>query len=311
MSIYTREELEKLLQVNGQEKVYLPNSIFTELKRAMVGHEKNKSSKHIPFAYAYVFIISYLWRYAKFGSSTNDYDYTEKELKRLLGVNEVSKGFDYITKKGGILEQLDYIRKESDYPVSVKLDDNNLLEFTMYSEIIDYIPHELKQSRRNRKVNFPVRGYYFCPESEEDDYEDGYFFEIENTHEVSIETFLHCMSKEDIGLEGFYVFQYLSYQSNNGKRFWNCPQNYFESEFGINAKMVREKIKALEAYNMIENTHELMILGLPADVKAFANGYSVIESTYWRETKKEVPKRKVMNYKRALREFGDTVFLYS
>lgn len=321
LPIYTRTQLESLLHVSNDEKIYLPNSIFKELQKAMIGHGKNKSSKHIPFAYAYVFLISYLWRYAKFGCITHDYDYTEVELKRLLGVNGVSKGFDYITKKNGVLEQIGYIRKESDYPVTWQFSKKvinshgatDYLEFTMHSDIKEMLPTSDK-STRNRKVNFPLRGYYGCLEHELEGYEDGYLFEIHEvnnetvrgTHEVSFETFLFCMSNDEIGLEGFYIYQYIYYQSFGGKRFWNCPQKSYESEFGIDIDMVKTKFKVLEEYGMITNTHEMMIMGLPSDKVAKANAYCANKFMMFREAKATVKKRQVISYKKACELYGDS-----
>ncbi|MED1803067.1 hypothetical protein ABEZ21_23940 [Brevibacillus porteri] len=326
MLIYTRSELEERLHVDEREKIFLPNSIFQELKNAMTGNEKNRSSKHIPFAYAYVFLISYLWRYAKFGLQNGDYDYTEDELKRLLTVSGSNKNMNYITKKNGVLEQIGYIRKVSDYPIvphfSNKVGNSyeafNNLEFTMLSDLDGYMKESIgKDNLKNRKVNFPVRGYYGCKEHEEENYTDGYLFEIheinnetaKGTHEVNIETFLFCMSNDGIGLEGFYIYQYLKYQSFNGDRFWNCAQKDFESNFGIDTDMVKSRLKTLEEHRMIVNTHEMMILGLPVDKNMPACAYKVNNPISFSNEKVSIPKRVVMSYAKAVAIYGESIFL--
>lgn len=324
MPIYDRDKLHQLLHVDEREKIFLPNSIFDELKGALLNHPKNKSSKHIPFAYAYVYLTSYLWRYAKFGLLDGTYDYTEDELKRLLTVSGNNKELNYITKRNGVLQELRYIRKVSDWPIvwsygnSVhNWDNDGSLELTMLSTLKDtWVPAMGDKSTRNRKVNFPVRGHFELPEDEEENYESGYLIyvgeinneKIKGSHVVDIETFLHCMSIDDLGLEAFYIYHFISWKSQMFE-YWNCPQAELPCEMGIKIDTIKDKLKVLEQYNMITNSHEMFITALPSDKKMKANEYSVNDSVRFKESKKEISKREVLHYDLAVSRYGDEIFL--
>lgn len=76
-----------------------------------------KSSRYIAFAYSYIYLTYYMYRYCKFYYYTNNgltnYDIDKKMLKKILGVPPNSDVYTYITKKDGLLNKLGYIEKVS------------------------------------------------------------------------------------------------------------------------------------------------------------------------------------------------------
>ena len=127
---YDHEQLKEILfYYNEESKIFLPNSIFDELKENIDIDQKKRGSEHIAYAYSYVYLISYLYRYAKYANHL----FTENDLKKILQTVEANKHKTYITKKGGVLDQLKYIKKRKEFPVIYEY-DYDTPEFTTNEE---------------------------------------------------------------------------------------------------------------------------------------------------------------------------------
>lgn len=105
--------------------IYLDNRIFGELSK----HIEN--SKHLAFAYSYIYYITYLYRYCKHTAS--NVQITQEAIKKTLGYSPKNKTVDYIIKKGGLLDTIQYTLTTTDYPLEYGFDENRLLYFNTVS----------------------------------------------------------------------------------------------------------------------------------------------------------------------------------
>ncbi|KGR75056.1 hypothetical protein [Ureibacillus sinduriensis] len=280
-----------------EHKVFMPNEIFTELK----GYENDegvfvegfydkegrkinefKSSTHIAFAYAYVYLSHYMYRYCKYytlwnNSLDGNKSIDESMIKRILGFPSKSNSYSYITKKGGILDRLGYIRKESDRPLECILHEhmitNGVWEINHFVMTSEY-PENYGNSK-NRKINFPVKAFYRGVWAEEDGYNNGTFWEIENTHMIDIDIFMYCMADKDLGVEAFYMYSFLLYQNDKFKKGFTCSIENLVSVTGLTVEIVKKQLRNLEKRNMITNNHMPFCKDKPEGKKTKANTYGV------------------------------------
>lgn len=289
----SKKELKETLQYNQEEVIFMPNEIFEDLKKAIT----TQCSKHIAFAYSYYFLVMYLYRYAKHGSN----DFKKTLLKQLLGYAPKSMAVDFIVKKNGLLNQLGYTEVSSDFPIQwhfTKSDsvaflhgmEADFLEFTMYSELED------RKNMRNRKIDVPVKGLYRTKESECDDYLDGTFYDQKNTHKIGIEEFIHCMSNEELGVEGFYLYSLIKHKNNLFQGFWNISQEKLVGLSGLGRDKCKNVLQALRQYRMIEATVVPWVKDRPEYAKTKSNGYRVNHPSVFVTEKVEIKKRKVINW---------------
>jgi hypothetical protein len=196
-------KLIKYLQYNEKESnIYLPNEIFKDLSSELEG------SSHIAFAYSYYYFISWLYRYSKYGQFNIDV----KQIKEVLGYSPNSKEINYIIKKDGVLDQIGYTFSSTDYPIAWDFNDGEI-EFTMFSDLdLDLRKILMHQKGRNYKVKVPVKAFWRDKISEEEGILDGTFYDIRNTHHISFDVFLECMSNKELGCTGFYLYGYLRYR---------------------------------------------------------------------------------------------------
>ena len=133
----------------------------------------------------------------------------EKMIKKVLCTGEKSTAYTYITKKDGLLEKLGYIRKTRDIPTEAILVENSkgkweLDDFVMQSEYPD-----VYEIPKNRQSNFPVKGVFREQYAEEDNYYNGTFYDISDTHQIDIDIFIYCMADKELGIAGFYLYCFL------------------------------------------------------------------------------------------------------
>ncbi|MDI7740560.1 hypothetical protein QMK38_00970 [Lysinibacillus fusiformis] len=329
-SYFTIDDMQQIMEVNGKDamKIFIPNQFFYDLLQCedfkpkisrtktkdgdLNTHVKEANVNHIAFAFSYLFIISYMYRYANFTFYKNDKEYfiDDKIIYKMCGISPTSRGNDgvsYITKKGGVLERLGYIKKDKDFPIDYiyyedlngKKDFNDV-DFVMYSEIKDDLPSSFK--RKNKQINYPVRAFYYDNESEQEGYCDGYFYNIQNTTEISLSLFIYCMSKGDIGKLGFYLYCFLKskcdyFESTSGNKKYTRALNDLVNDTGIGKTKLSELLKVLEEHNMISNSHKPFVMDLPEGKKVPPNDYVTNNyEDFFKSFKGEVEIRKVMDY---------------
>jgi hypothetical protein len=336
---FNEKELREILGVYNDEikKIYMPNDIFNDLincnefkskiscvrnqENKVNRYEKNANANHIAFAFSYLYLASYMYKYARFTYYKNyseEIFIDDKIMYMILNSSPTSRGKDgisYITKKGGVLEKLGYIRKEGDYPLRVGYEidpytkeiDISSLDFVMFSDIKNELPSGDSKGARARKVNYPIRAFYLDEESERINYNDGYFYLVNNSTMIDINVFIYCMARRDLGTVGFYLYCFLKSKCDYFGSITKSAQYTksmvdLELETGIGKTKLDNTLKSLERHNMITNSHRPFVPDLPNDKKIPANSYSVNDYKDFRI--RDVKTRRVMSYQRYDKEIG-------
>ncbi|MFQ3542839.1 hypothetical protein Q7A53_02050 [Halobacillus rhizosphaerae] len=285
MPIYFSEkDYESILEHNSFErKVFVPNEFFSDWLEVIDVDEDKKSSKHIAFGYSYYYLITYLYRYTVYGKQT-EYSLTEDTIKKMLTVSPHSKGkngVNYISKRGGLLEKIGYIRKTKDFPVMHEFyqGDQEVI-FRYISELKEEgLSSDYETNYRNYTISEPIHltnGYKVDTGDGYDEYINPTKDEIDDTTMIPIDVFIFCVTREALGIEAFYIYSILKYYSSYFGGKWNCPLDKLPEAFGMKIDTIKRKMKSLEEHNMIFNSHSPYVVGLRdyTDKTILANSYS-------------------------------------
>lgn len=246
-----------------ENKIYMPNEIFQDLK---VLH--SKGSSHVAFTYSYYFLISWLYRYAKYW----DYQIDVKMIKRMLGYNENNKKINYIIKKDGFLDEIGYTRTNSNFPVAYEYKDD--LEFTMLSDLDKEVQAEIiNQKGRNFKIKVPLKGIWRDSESERNRDWNGTFFQIDYTHEMRMDLFEFCMNDKQLGVNAFYLYGYLKYRCDKYD-YYQVSMERLGEEIGMSRSTVYRYLNKLIS-NEIVQYEENGCVFIEGEYKKEANSYTV------------------------------------
>jgi len=289
----TYAEMEQLLQFNDYEsKVFMPNEVFSDLQKNI------DNASHIAFAYSYIYFITWLYRYAKYGMVNELID--QKFIKKVLGYNENYKKLDYLIKQNGILEQMGYIRTEKDFPIAYSYDEIDGLQFQYIDDFKEFTAYiKVLNVPKNFKIKFPVKAFYRYPNDEEmqkeydEGYEDGTFFYVDRTHLVPFEAFIFCMTNEDLRCTGFYLYAFLRCM-NQIYDGYRVPLETLEEKTAIKGRTLDKYLDSLKKYNMIHCKVEDFVVGLGKGEK-MPNTYFTNEPTNFTNIAKQYQKRKVMS----------------
>ncbi|WP_409174835.1 hypothetical protein [Brevibacillus fortis] len=296
------EELKKILGSNDKDKVFMPNEIFVDLKMHL------KDSSHIAFAYSYYFVITYLYRNARYRNvidkSGKEIEINQSELKQILGYSKDNKTTNFIIKQNGILDQMGYTQTVSDFPTYIerkilclgkeKLSDELYIE--MYSDMDLETKKYLKENRRNHKIKYPVKAFYRTPEDQKDSHQNGTFFFVDSTHGIPVDVFIYCMTNKEIGCVGFYLYSYLKRMNDMFEKGYDVPLERLSENTGIKPTTLDKYLDKLKAYNLISCIVRPFVVGKPTDVKLKANTYRTHEFDQFLYTRQWYEKRKVMSY---------------
>ncbi|MGG1553293.1 hypothetical protein [Paenibacillus ferrarius] len=275
--MYTKKELIKELGYSGKEKdVFMPNEIFEDIRS---NQRISKSSSHVAFAYSYVYLICWLYRYCKYGE--NDNLQKVSAIKKILTYSETNKTLDYIIKQDGELDMMRYTKTDKDFPQSWHLDDYGTLLFEMFYESIDEdIKSYLKINPRNIKIKTPLKAFHRNDESIEERLLDGTFYDISNTHNVSFDVFLFCMSHKELGCTGFYLYSFFKFKCDMFKTGVDISLEAITEQTGIKADLRDRTLASLKKYNMIKSKPTNFVPGIP-HYERRASKYKINEFEYF------------------------------
>ncbi|MFB5759082.1 helix-turn-helix domain-containing protein [Paenibacillus medicaginis] len=239
-----QKQLNKLLSPNDREEIYIPNEIFKDIFNS----EQLKSAKSIAFTYNYYCLITYLYRYCKYGQGEF---FTSELIKEILGYAGNNKTLDYIIKKNGILDCLQYTLTMRNFPISYEMGDYNILNFTMYSDL-DLETKIIINMSKNFKIKYPVKAFHRTEESRDENLNDGTFYDISNTHLFDINIFIDMVGNEEIGTIGFYLYQYLKYKNDLFKGGYTVSFEKLEKECGVSKNTIMKYSNLLESKGYLD-----------------------------------------------------------
>jgi hypothetical protein len=291
-------EIEKCVAFNTEEIIFMPNEIFEELKNNI------SNTQQLTFAYSYLYLITYLYRHCKY---YNVGDIDGNKIKEILGYSSNTRSINPIIKKGGLLDQMELTSTEKDFPTEWHFDSfSGDLVFDMLSEFDEDYQVIIKEGlSRKFTVKKPIRSFHRYPHDveakkmyDEQEYEDGTFFEFENTHQVPFEVFMFCMDNDKIGCTGFYLYSYLKRMNDFYFGGYDCPVEKLSEETGIPTRTLTNYLDVLKKYHMVECTinQKHFVLGLPQEERK-ANTYETMEFELFND--KPIPYEKIKVKSRA------------
>ncbi|GKV64095.1 MULTISPECIES: hypothetical protein [unclassified Sporosarcina] len=286
------EEISKVLNYDEKEwKVFISNEILGELKNHI------KSGSHIAFAYSYMYLITYLYRYAKYFSVAEILN--NAKIKEILGYNPKQQTLDYLIKRNGLLDKIGYTKTTKDYPVVWEYSKEEGLEFTMRSEL----------DKEIADMTMPIPKGFFLKEptlsldkevqetlenGEIDEYViDGTFKDVENTTMIPFEVFMYCMSNEKIGCIGFYLYAFLKRGNDVFAEGYDVSFEELIEETGLSNGTVNKYMAILKSYKMIDFEHkqEYFSLALPREMRKKTR-YNVRDFDFFNEKPSKFQKMK-------------------
>lgn len=277
--VITKKELLSRVEYYKEQdkhgKVFIPNNIFEILSTDE--ELKNKNSKNIAEAYCYLYLNTWLYRNAKYGWMQDEMTQVGA-LKEIIGLSVKNKDFNYVIKKGGVLDRLGLTRtlnfKEA--PLEYSWEDGTLRFFDQEEQDLFKHPQQVedekqyKKSTRNKSFKYPVFGL----ESEDGEYGLGtYFGYINNTHHVDFEIFVECMTNPKLGCTAFYIYSFLSHKCDVAGGNIEISGDTISIQTGINRTIRDKALHGLKAFRLITCIPAPFVVG--ADKGEGANVYIV------------------------------------
>lgn len=248
---------ERLYFDEKEDNMFIPNEIFEDLPKHI------KKSVHIPFVYSYYYLITYLYRYAKY----DEYLYTNEDIKEILGYSRGTKPLDYLIKRNGLLDEIGYTSYDKDFPIGWKYtSEEDELTFSMWSEFKgDYGMTKYPNMSRKYSIKVPEKALYRYIH-EDGTYDEGTFFDPDNTHKILPQVFLFCMSMDDIGCNGFYVYSYLKHKNDLFKEGFDISIQKLSEITTLSVRTINRIMDALKKHNLIRfKIRQEFVIGLDKD----------------------------------------------
>lgn len=280
-------ELYDLVKYNNKEtNLYMPNEIFNDLQI----HINN--TPHISFAYTYMYFVTWLYRYAKNVVTGEIID--NSKIKEILGYNPKNQTLNYLIKRNGLLEDMEYLKSTRDFPVSWTYSDlvDEGLDFqlsSVYKDFHDYMPKLSKQF----SIKYPIKAFSRITVEDEKEFEIvGTFYDVSNSHNIPFEVFLYCMSNKEIGCTGFYLYAYLKHKNDMYEFGYDVSLVKLAEETGIAETTLDRYLGNLKRYKLIDFEHnqDFFVVGMKKEDRK-ANTYMTREHNFF--LKNPVPFKKI------------------
>lgn len=277
---YTYGELVEILQYNEKESYMLmPNEVVCTLAKTDLINGGNKS-EHISVAYTYLYLNTWLYRYAKYGQVELDM-LTVKELKNMIDISPTGTGFNYLFKKNGVLDELGLTKTKSftEAPVQWHLNDDNDVWFEEFNSMSDYLKDVYSdgKSLKRRQIKYPTLAL-----EERTPIEDletnGTFYNSgkEYTHHVSFEVFLKTMTTDELGPIAFYLYSFIRSRYGINQQV-TISLDTIVKESGLRPTTVNKYMLLLRQYGLMGAKIQNYVVG--RDI--YAEGTETEANTYW------------------------------
>jgi len=255
------EEINKVLSITGKESdIFLPNEIFSDLQDYI------SDSTHVAFAYSYIYLTQFLYRNCKYFNTEVLIDVNV--IKQILGYCKSNRTMNYITKKGGLLDEIGYLESTKDFPLGWNYKDGagEALSFSMSSEMdkgmLPPVPKMFFLKRPIKAFERVIQRINADGEIEEEEIE-GTFYDVTETHSVDFNIFMYCMANKDLGVLAFYLYCWLKHK-NDWFDGYDVPLSKLSTETGIARRTLIKYMDFLKSYRMIEHkfNQEYFVVGM-------------------------------------------------
>lgn len=301
-NIITKQELETVLQFNKKYENYLlmPNEVIEKLVKC----KELEDSTAVAVAYAYTYLITYMYRYAKYGVMAFE-ETSVKGIKKMLGLSPTNNTYDYIIKKGGVLDQLGITKTLSmtQSPIAVWVDmehDFEFPEFQLFADLEDETKEIILngQTMKKRTFKYPVLAL-----EEREPIEglacNGTIFGAgkDYTHMIPMEAFLKCMSNPELGATAFYLYAFIRARYGKNKSV-QISLNGISDNSGIRPTTRDKYLKLLRQYGMIGVQVEDFVVGRDdynAHIETESNTYWIFETDFNSVKEEALQTRKIVS----------------
>lgn len=248
-----KEQLKLWLNIDSSVDIQVPNEIFYDLNQADFSNHSHKC-----FAYAYYYLVSYLYRNALYGGVNPEEYSTERITKLFLGN---PKPVSYITKKKGILDKIGYTETTTDYPIAF-YKDIDMLEFSTIKDFRKANPNTKLRHSPRLAVKKPLKALNRFDE----DY-TGTYYSFQNTHSVSVKHFIDIITDINLGHVAFYIYCYLIMMNDKFPQGYQISNKAFAELIGCSERTITRYTMELESKKFIRSERKLL-------------GYKLLEKIY-------------------------------
>jgi hypothetical protein len=183
--------------------VQIPNGIFKDLAKNC------KNIQQTSFAYAYIIVIAFLYKYTHFVDIDNGTYIQNADIKEFLGYNRTTKSIDPIIKKNGILDEIGLTATVKDYPIrfvknpTETINNIPLREFVHISDInnddVNYTLIKSIVKNNNYTVKEPVFFFNYNDEG-------GTLYDYANTHKIRLRELMAFVHDDNLNNIDFLLY---------------------------------------------------------------------------------------------------------
>lgn len=197
-----------------------------------------------------------------------DISHLSLENLRLHVMKYASKNINYVTKTGGVLDQLRYTYTTTNYPIKVKMDEDN---FLLGLQSVQELKKELEENlalpsdfpmKPNFQSKAPLKAFkrHIAPQTTKKQieqhilhrfYDDSLFVDSSNTHFIPFKVFAAIMDNIKLSYVGFYIYGYLKYKCDKFKKGYSILQQTLADQLQMSKRSVSRYLLELEKAGLI------------------------------------------------------------
>ena len=202
-----------------------------------------KNNRHKTFAFSYYCLVSYLWKYSKYGKQ----EINTQDIKRILHVNPSEKRMNYLIKKNGVLDLFGFTETTRDFPISTTFDDSNIITVKTLKNVREDLAKSFLEQYNNRYTcKKPLLQYSRGSKV-------GLMFSKDDVIPITIFELTRTLLCPDISFDGFYVYVYIKYRCKMvAYDSINIFYEELERNIGYKKRRIRELINNLELAGMLK-----------------------------------------------------------
>jgi predicted DNA-binding transcriptional regulator len=254
----------------GDAYVQIPNGVFKDLSSHLI--TKNKTNiQQVSFAYAYLVVIAFLYKYAHFVDIDNGTYIQNADIKQLLGYSRTTKTVDGIIKKNGILDMIGLTETIRNYPIlfmqnpTETVNDIPLREYVYIKDIDDTDVNYSTIRKIVKNGNYETKEPTFLFVYKE---ESGTLYDYSNTHKVTIKELMSFMYSEGLNNIDFLLYCYFKSKCKGYKGDMRAISlNHIQNDLGIGRDAFYGHLDVLKSNGLIDVIHKGWVMGSQSELE--------------------------------------------